>query len=90
MPTRTVRLTPDQDAFIEEAVRSGTYRDAEEALRDAVQGLQVKTALDKARLEHLKAHLQAGLDQLDAGECVDVPVDDLEAWLDSLAPARSR
>jgi putative addiction module CopG family antidote len=31
-----VRLTPEQQAFLQQAVKSGRYRDAEDAVRDAM------------------------------------------------------
>ncbi len=35
MPTRNVSLTAEEDAFIEEVLDKGEYRNASEAIRDA-------------------------------------------------------
>ncbi len=40
MPTRNISLTPEQDAFIEETVKSGEYQNASEAVRDALRALR--------------------------------------------------
>jgi hypothetical protein len=39
-PTRNISLTAEQDAFVEQMVRSGPYQNASEAVRDAIRGLQ--------------------------------------------------
>jgi putative addiction module CopG family antidote len=46
MPTRNISLTPEQDAFIEEAVKSGEYQNASEAVRDALRALQQRRRED--------------------------------------------
>ena len=40
MPTRNISLTPEQDAFVEKLVKAGEYRNASEAIRDALRALQ--------------------------------------------------
>ena len=40
MPTRSINLTDDHDAFVEKMVKAGKYQNASEAMRDAVRGLQ--------------------------------------------------
>jgi Arc/MetJ-type ribon-helix-helix transcriptional regulator len=37
MPTRNISLTPQQDAFIDEMLEAGEYRNASEAVRDAIR-----------------------------------------------------
>lgn len=89
MPTRNVNLTDEQDAFVEEIVRSGKYQNASEAVRDAVRGLQHRMQADDLKLELLRTQLRAGLDALDRGSFTDVDDADLDAALDRLA-ARAR
>ncbi len=40
MPTRNINLTPEQDAFVDEMLKAGEYRDASEAMRDAIRALK--------------------------------------------------
>lgn len=89
MPTRNVNLTAEQDAFVEEAVRSGKYQNASEAVRDAVRGWQERLKADDLKLERLRRSIDTGLADLDRGDYEEVDDADLEAWLDRLAdPAR--
>jgi len=84
MPTRNVNLTAEQDAFVEEAVRSGRYQNASEAVRDALRGLQLRHQQDELKLEALRAHVEAGLAALDRGAFTEVEDADLDVWLDDL------
>jgi antitoxin ParD1/3/4 len=89
MPTRNVSLTPEQDAFIDEVLEKGEYRNASEAMRDAIRALQQRRAMDALKLERLRAAIDAGLADLNRGDYEEVDDADLEAWLDNLAdPAR--
>jgi antitoxin ParD1/3/4 len=85
MPTRNINLTAEQDAFVEEVVRSGKYQDAGEAVRDAVRRLQQGLQVDELKLELLRTHIKAGLDALERGEFTEVDDADLDATLDGLA-----
>lgn len=90
MPTRNINLTPEQDAFIEETVKSGDYQNASEAMRDAIRALQQRRAIDALKIERLRRSIDAGLADLDRGDYEEVDDVDLEAWLDRLVdPARS-
>lgn len=86
MPTRNISLTTEQDAFIEEAVRSGEYQNASEAVRDALRALQQRRWEDALKLDILKMHVRAGVEALEAGKFTEVADADLEAYLYSLAP----
>lgn len=90
MPTRNISLTPEQDAFIDEVLKAGEYRNASEALRDAIRALQQRRAMDALKLERLRRSIDAGLADLERGDYEDVDDAGLEAWLDRLVdPARS-
>ena len=90
MPTRNVSLTPEQDTFIDEMLRAGEYRNASEAMRDAIRALQQRRAEEALKLERLRRSIDAGLADLDRGDYEEVDDADLEAWLDRLVdPARS-
>ena len=89
MPTRNVNLTAEQDAFVDEIVRSGRYPDANAAMRDAVRGLELRLKEDDIKRDQLRTELQVGLDALDRGAFSEVADADLDAALDDLAaPAR--
>jgi putative addiction module CopG family antidote len=62
-----VQLTPDQEAFIREAVASGRYPSVEDAVRDAMARWEEG---ERARLELLAAFDQAEAD-LEAGRYTD-------------------
>jgi antitoxin ParD1/3/4 len=85
MPTRNINLTAEQDAFVEEIVRTGKYQNASEAMRDAVRGLQQRLTADELKLELLRTHIKAGLDALDRGAFTEVDDVDLDATLDGRA-----
>ena len=88
MPTRNISLTPEQDAFVESVVKAGEYRNASEAMRDALRALQQRRREDALKLEALRAHLKAGIDALDCGDFVEVDDVDLETYLEALTDQR--
>ena len=82
MPTRNVSLTSEQDAFIDELLRTGEYGNASEAIRDALRALRQRRAEEALRLERLRRSIDVGLGDLDRGDYEEVEEADLEAWLD--------
>ena len=90
MPTRNISLTPEQDAFIEEVLNAGEYRNASEAMRDAIRALQQRRAEAALRLEKLRSSLGAGVTALDGGDYTEVEDEDLDAYFDDLAAPTSR
>jgi antitoxin ParD1/3/4 len=90
MPTRNISLTPEQDAFIDEMLKAGVYRNASEALRDAIRALQQRRAEEALKLEGLRRSIDAGLADLERGDYEEVDDAGLEDWLDRLVdPAHS-
>jgi antitoxin ParD1/3/4 len=65
MPTRNISLTPEQDAFIDEMLKAGVYRNASEAMRDAIRALQQRRAEEELKLERLRRSIDAGLADLE-------------------------
>jgi antitoxin ParD1/3/4 len=84
MPTRNISLTPEQDAFIEKAVKSGEYQNASEAVRDALRALQQRQREDALKLEALRMQIEAGVDALDRGAFTEVADSDLDRYLEGL------
>ena len=62
-----VRLTPEQQAFVQMAVRSGRYRNAEDAIRDAIARWEEDA---RSRAETIAA-VDAGLADLETGRFRD-------------------
>ena len=90
MPTRNVSLTPEQDAFIAEVLDKGEYRNASEAMRDAIRALQQRREMDSLKLDRLRLSIKAGAAALDRGEYADVEDADLDAALGGLAASATR
>ena len=90
MPTRNINLTHEQDEFVESIVRAGEYQNASEAIRDAVRALQQRRREDALKLERLRLRIEAGIDDLDRGEFVEVDDEDLEAFFDTLREAEKK
>ena len=88
MPTRNISLTPEQDAFIEEAVKSGEYQNASEAVRDALRALQQRRREDALKLEALRRQIDVGIAALERGQFTEIAEAELDAYIDGLA-ARS-
>jgi antitoxin ParD1/3/4 len=82
---RFVSLTPEQDAFIDEVLNKGEYRNASEAMRDAIRALQPQRARDALKLDKLRLSLKAGVAALDRGDDDEVEDSNLDAYLDRLA-----
>ena len=85
MPTRNISLTPEQDAFIDEVLKAGEYRNASEAMRDAIRALQQRRAEEALKLDKLRLSIQGGVAALDRAEYAEVEDEDLDAYLDNLA-----
>lgn len=81
MPTRNVSLSPEQDAFIDEVLDSGEYRNASEAIRDAIRALQQRRKMDALKLERLRRSIDEGLADLDRGDYEEFDDAALESWL---------
>ena len=90
MPTRNISLTPEQDAFIDEMLKAGEYRNASEAMRDAIRALQQRRAEEVLKLDKLRVSIQQGVAALDRGHFTELEDEDLEAYLDGLASSAGR
>jgi antitoxin ParD1/3/4 len=90
MPTRNISLTPEQDAFIDEVLRAGEYRNASEAVRDAIRALQQRRDQDALKLDWLRMSIVAGVAALERGDYTEVEDAGLDALLDDLAAPTSR
>jgi antitoxin ParD1/3/4 len=90
MPTRNISLTAEQDALIDRLVKSGEYQNASEALRDALRALQQRRREDALRLKALRVQIEGGVEALEGGDFTDVEEEDLDAYLEGLAPGTAK
>jgi antitoxin ParD1/3/4 len=90
MPTRNISLTSEQDAFIDEMLKAGEYRNASEAMRDAIRALQQRRAEEALKLDKLRVAIRQGAAALDRGDYTEVEDEDLDAYLDELATSVGR
>ncbi|TAN47381.1 MAG: type II toxin-antitoxin system ParD family antitoxin [Rhodospirillales bacterium] len=67
MPTRNVVLTDHQAALVDRLVSSGRYQNASEVLREGLRMIERRDADEQARLEALRAAVQVGIDDIEAG-----------------------
>jgi antitoxin ParD1/3/4 len=82
MTTRNVSLTSMLDDYVEERVRSGSFQNASEVVRDALRLHKARTDEDARKLKRLNRLIQEGIDDVEAGRIVEV--DDLGAFFDEL------
>ena len=66
-----VKLDKQAEEFITRKVQEGEFRDAGEAISEAVH----RMAEEEAKMRELRAALQIGIDQLDRGEKVRLTPD---------------
>lgn len=90
MVTRNISLTAEQDAFVDEIVKSGEYQNASEAMRDALRALQQRRQHDELKLELLRAEIALGAAELDRGEAVEVSDHGLERYFAGLGKGAAR
>jgi antitoxin ParD1/3/4 len=90
MPTRNISLTPEQDAFVDNVVKSGEYQNASEAIRDALRALQQRRKEDALKLKVLRQQIKAGVDALDRGDFVEVDESELETFFDGLTASSGK
>jgi antitoxin ParD1/3/4 len=60
MPTRNVSLTAELDRFVASRIRKGSYDNASEVVRAALRSLEREEREFEAKLEALRAAIDAG------------------------------
>jgi antitoxin ParD1/3/4 len=88
VPTRNISLTREQDEFVESIVRAGEYQNASEAVRDALRALQQRRREDALKLDRLRVQIQAGIDDLEHGDFIEIDDADLDAYITGLSGRR--
>jgi len=82
MATRNVNLTGMLDAYVEERVRSGSFQNASEVVRDALRLHKARADEEARKEERFTRLVQEGIDDFEAGKYEVVT--DLDAWFDDL------
>ena len=77
-----IRLNPEQENRVSEAVRSGTYRTPDEVIDRALEVLHEHDEWLLANRAAINAKIQRGIEELDNGE--GIPEDELDAYLEGL------
>lgn len=67
MPNRNVVLTDHQAALVEQLIVDGRYQNASEVLGEGVRLVEQREAEQADKLARLRAAVQLGIDDLEAG-----------------------
>ena len=68
-----VSLTPELEHLVNSKVAAGSYHSASEVVREGLRLLQQRDETQAAKLAWLRAEVQKGMDDLDAGRIYDGP-----------------
>ena len=77
-----IRLNPEQENRVSEAVRSGIYQTPDEVIDRALEVLHEYDEWLLANRDAINAKIQRGIEELDRGE--GIPEDELDAYLERL------
>ena len=72
MPTHTIELSDAQFEFIQRAVIAGGFRDAREVIGEALRLLETRQTAGANHVEFMRAELQKGFDDYEAGRFTDL------------------
>lgn len=68
-----VSLTKELEQIVDQKVKSGLYNSASEVVREGLRLLQQRDEVREAKLNALRAEIQKGIDDLEAGRIYDGP-----------------
>jgi antitoxin ParD1/3/4 len=68
-----VSLTPELEQIVDQKVKSGMYNSASEVVREGLRLLQQRDDMHKEKLNALRAEIQKGIDDMEAGRIYDGP-----------------
>ncbi len=74
-----VSLTKTLEAFVRAKVDSGLYNNASEVVRDALRLLEARERTEAKQLAWLRAEVQKGIDDADAGRYGPLDIEDIIA-----------
>ncbi len=90
MPTRNINLTNHYDDFIESSVASGAIQNASEVVRAGLRLLEQQQREEQAKLDGLRQAARHGFEQLDRGEGIAVPEQELGDFIRRLGEDAAR
>jgi antitoxin ParD1/3/4 len=67
----TITLTSEMAHVVKDAVHSGAYASSSEIIREALRDWQHKRMMQERQLGDLRAEVQAGIDDIEAGRVRD-------------------
>ncbi len=68
-----VSLTHELESLVEQKVKAGMYSSASEVVREGLRLLQQRDEMRETKLNALRAEIQKGIDDLEAGRFKDGP-----------------
>ncbi|MBX3579109.1 MAG: type II toxin-antitoxin system ParD family antitoxin [Rhizobiaceae bacterium] len=77
MPTMNVSLTKEMVEFVEDEISRGDYVSASEVVRDALRVLRQDRDAREAALQLLRAEVQKGIEDEEAGRFSDRSVNEI-------------
>jgi antitoxin ParD1/3/4 len=66
-----ISLTPELEQLVKSKVESGLYHSASEVIREGLRLLREQDLLQEARLQELRAQVQAGFRQIEQGDYIE-------------------
>ena len=72
MPTSNVNLTPELVSFVQDQVETGHFNNNSEVHRAALAAMKKAEEERQAKLNRLRAEIQVGLDDIEAGRYTEI------------------
>jgi antitoxin ParD1/3/4 len=74
-----VTLTPDLATFVQDKLKSGCYPTVDEVVRDGLRLLQQQDELAEVRLRELRAEIQLGVADWEAGRVSPLDIESIKS-----------
>ena len=85
-----VSLTPQLEEMIRVKVDTGLYHSASEVVREGLRLLDERDRLQAIRMDELKARVQIGIDQADAGDTTELDPESIISKVKALRSQRTQ
>ena len=85
---KSVSLTPELAAWVDEQVASGDFGNASELFREALRDLRDSKERRAAELAEIRSRIRRAIDQLDRGEIAEGTIEEVFARAKNKARAR--
>lgn len=85
MPTRNINLTDYYDKYLTDALASGRFKNASEAVRAGLRLLEYQQRQEEAKLEALRGAFREGQEAIERGEFTVMESDaDIDRFFDGI------